>query len=212
MLEAFLVQQQQIVSEDASTKCKCPVLAFAVKFTLVYAVSLYVHGKHQALSYENIQSRFKDHNNSSVWLRADREHNKYSTWGGRSPAVHGHFSLCQVDKNINGYISPPILTPGAHRPPVFAAWLPPSFSTLPCPSQASCGTTGPIVFCYMKLLCNKQDKEWDHHLSSLSGPCVHWCGVNAGHRERYGGERKWKWKSRISQEPRRCNYTVETVA
>lgn len=159
-----------------------------MKLTLVYAVALYVYGKYWDLSYENTRFTVKDHNNSSVWFTPDPEQNMYSTCEGCFPAAHGHFSLGQVDKNIDGYVSSPLLSalnPGAH----------PTLPALPHDCSPHCR-----VCCVQARTAVVQQAPlssaiWHYYVTnrtageitkiyqaSLVPSCVHWCGVNTESR------------------------------
>lgn len=136
----------------------------------------------------------------------------YSTCEGCFPAAHGHFSLGQVDKNIDGYVSSPLLSalnPGAH----------PTLPALPHDCSPHCR-----VCCVQARTAVVQQAPlssaiWHYYVTnrtageitkiyqaSLVPSCVHWCGVNTE-----SDEGKQKWKSSISLELRRCNYLEQTV-
>lgn len=110
--------------------------------------------------------------------------NMYSTCEGCFPAAHGHFSLGQVDKNIDGYVSSPLLSalnPGAH----------PTLPALPHDCSPHCR-----VCCVQARTAVVQQAPlssaiWHYYVTnrtvgeitkiyqaSLVPSCVHWCGVN----------------------------------
>ena len=107
----------------------------------------YTCGKYLSVGYVNTQSKSIDHDNSSVWIKAKREHFRTVCAQIFPPPTCGYFSLCQVIKNIEGYISHlsdlwPLCT---------AAWIPPSLLSLTRPAVAQQTPLSPAICnCYVR--------------------------------------------------------------